>query len=175
MRYPRIRDIPNKVDETGNLLCRNCSKPVPKGRRNYCSKRCLLQFNRNNTWRFVRRDVLRRDNYRCSICKRRFPKRQLDIDHIIPVRMSGALFDKANLRTLCKECHRLKSNLDSWALKEDPTDDNVDEEYDKECLLEETIRIKSDKQTACRESPHPFKKQMMEDIEEKGEEHRDNT
>ena len=74
------------------------------------------EFNRNNSWYFVRKDVLLRDHYRCSICKRRFRKVELDVDHIIPVQMGGQLFDKENLRTLCKECHRSKSRLDKEAL-----------------------------------------------------------
>jgi 5-methylcytosine-specific restriction protein A len=74
-------------------------------------------FNRNNSWFWVRKDVLRRDKYTCSICKKRFRKAFLDVDHIIPVKMGGQLFDKKNLRTLCKECHKAKSRLDSEALK----------------------------------------------------------
>lgn len=170
MRYPRIRDIANKTDSEGNILCRNCQEPVPKGRRNYCSKSCLLEFNRNNTWRFVRRDVLHRDNYRCSICKKRFRKGGLDIDHIIPVRMNGDLFDKNNLRTLCKECHRMKSNLDSWALKEDPPDDKIDKDNDKESLPEKIIRIKTDKKLVCRELPDTSEKDSMKEIKREREE-----
>ena len=117
-RYPRIRDTPDKFDSLGNKLCRNCDNLVLQGRRHYCSTECMDEFNRNNTWHFVRKDVLRRDRYRCSICERRFRKRELDVDHIIPVKMGGDLFDKKNLRTLCKECHKAKSKLDSWALKD---------------------------------------------------------
>ncbi len=164
MRYPRIRDIANKTDSKGNILCRNCQNPVPKGRRNYCSKSCLLEFNRNNTWRFVRKDVLRRDNYRCSICRKRFRKNELDIDHIIPVRMSGDLFDKDNLRTLCKECHRMKSNLDSWALKEDSSDSKIDEDNDKESFPEEIIRVKANKKLVSRELPDSFEKDPVKEI-----------
>jgi len=76
----------------------------------------MEEFNRDNTWFFVRKDVLRRDKFRCSICRNRFKKAKLDVDHIIPVRMGGNPFDKANLRTLCKECHKSKSRLDSEAL-----------------------------------------------------------
>ena len=65
---------------------------------------------------FVRKDILRRDRYTCSICRTRLRKRFLDVDHIIPVQMGGKLFEKANLRTLCKECHKAKSKLDSEAL-----------------------------------------------------------
>jgi len=116
-RYPRISDTKDRFDELGNKLCRNCDKPVSKNRRHYCSEKCMDEFNRNNSWFFVRKDVLRRDHYRCSICKKRFRKAQLDVDHIISVQMGGKLFEKANLRTLCKECHKAKTKLDRWAQK----------------------------------------------------------
>jgi 5-methylcytosine-specific restriction endonuclease McrA len=117
-RYPRISDTPDKLDRFGSKLCRNCDNLIAKGRRHYCSKKCMAEFNRNNSWHFVRKDILRRDNYRCGLCKKRFRKAELDIDHIIPLRIGGRLFEKANLRTLCKECHKFKSNLDSEALKD---------------------------------------------------------
>jgi 5-methylcytosine-specific restriction endonuclease McrA len=117
MRYPKISDIPNQV-EHGIRLCRNCSNPVAKGRRHYCSSKCMHEFVRNNLWAWVRLDVLRRDNYKCSICGHRFGRSQLDIDHIIPVQMGGELFKKENLRTLCKGCHKAKTRLDADALKQ---------------------------------------------------------
>ncbi len=116
-RYPRISDVKNEVDSEGRLICRNCKNPVPKGRRHYCSDECMESFNRENRWFWVRKDVLRRDGYRCSICKQRFRKRELDVDHIIPVQMGGKLFDKDNLRTLCRSCHRKKTELDREALQ----------------------------------------------------------
>ena len=114
MRYPKVADIPNRI-ENGVKICRNCDNPVKKGRRHYCSTKCMAEFIRNNQWRWVRKDVLRRDNYRCSICDKRFRKSQLDVDHIIPVRIGGELFRKENLRTLCKECHKAKTRLDAEA------------------------------------------------------------
>jgi 5-methylcytosine-specific restriction endonuclease McrA len=116
MRYPRIRDIENRIDKEGRKICRNCESIVPSGRRSYCSNDCMTSFVRSNYWYFVRKDVLKRDNYRCSICRERKRKRELDVDHIIPVQMGGQLLDKANLRTLCKECHKAKSELDREAL-----------------------------------------------------------
>ena len=77
----------------------------------------MEEFNRNNSWFWVRKDVLRRDRYRCTICKKRFRKAQLDVDHIISVQMGGKLFDKENLRTLCKECHKARTKLEREALK----------------------------------------------------------
>ncbi|HII71711.1 TPA: HNH endonuclease [Candidatus Woesearchaeota archaeon] len=115
-RYPRISDTPDRFDRSGNKLCRNCEKPVGEGRRHYCSKECMDRFNRDHTWMFVRMDVLRRDKYRCSICKKRSRKSQLDVDHIIPVKVRADFFNKKNLRTLCKECHRAKTKLDQEAL-----------------------------------------------------------
>ncbi|MBW2967222.1 HNH endonuclease, partial [Candidatus Woesearchaeota archaeon] len=53
----------------------------------------------------------------CSICGQRKVKGELDVDHIIPVKWGGGLFDKKNLRTLCKECHKAKSKLDREALE----------------------------------------------------------
>ena len=116
-RYPRISDTKPKYDEDGSLLCRNCDKKVAKNRRHYCSEECMDEFNRNNSWFWIRKDVLRRDRYTCSICKTRLKKKFLDVDHIIPVQIGGQLFDKNNLRTLCKECHKAKSDLDRNALK----------------------------------------------------------
>lgn len=116
-RYPRISDTEKRVDSSGNTLCRNCENIVLQGRRHYCSERCMDEFNRNNTWMFVRKDVLRRDKYKCSICNTRFRKALLDVDHIIPVNMGGQLFNKENLRTLCKDCHKMKTNLDRISLE----------------------------------------------------------
>ena len=117
-RYPRISDTPDRYDAIGQKLCRNCERPVAANRKQYCSKECMDTFNRNNSWFFVRKDVLRRDHYQCSICKQRFRKKELDVDHIIPVQMGGQLFDKDNLRTLCKTCHKAKTKLDAEALKD---------------------------------------------------------
>ncbi len=116
-RYPTISDTPDRFDGQGQKLCRNCTQPVTKGRRHYCSDACMEQFNRDHSWFWVRKDVLRRDKYRCSICGQRFRKALLDVDHIVPLQMGAKPFDKRNLRTLCRECHKQKSKLDSWAIK----------------------------------------------------------
>lgn len=115
-RYPNVSDTPERYGLDGNLLCRNCEKPVAEGRRHYCSRKCMEEFNRNNSWFWVRKDVLRRDRYTCQICGKRFRKALLDVDHIMPVRAGVNPFDKDNLRTLCRECHRLKTKLDGEVL-----------------------------------------------------------
>jgi len=118
-RYPRISDVKNMIDSDGNTICRNCEKIVATNRRHYCSKECMDEFNRNNSWFWVRKDVLRRDRYTCQICKQRLRKKFLDVDHIIPIRMSDSMnvYNKDNLRTLCKECHKAKTKLDKEALE----------------------------------------------------------
>lgn len=116
--YPKISETLDRHDHFGNKLCRNCDNLIPENRRHYCSEKCMDEFNRNNNWFFVRKDVLRRDKYTCSICKQRLKKRYLDVDHIIPLQMGGQLFDKLNLRTLCKECHKAKTKLDREVIAE---------------------------------------------------------
>lgn len=117
-RIPNVSDYPNKTSEYGEKLCRNCENPVAKGRRHYCSGKCMMQFNRNHDWYWIRKDILKRDRYTCQICKTRTQKRNLDIDHIIPIHWGGNPIDKANLRTLCKECHKAKTKLDREAQKD---------------------------------------------------------
>ncbi|MBS3125215.1 HNH endonuclease [Candidatus Woesearchaeota archaeon] len=112
MRFPPISSYPNKKDAQGNLICKNCDKQVSKGRRFYCSEECLNVFTRDHSWTLVREDVLSRDNYRCGICSTRKRRSQLDVDHIIPVRLGIDPFNKQNLRSLCKECHLAKTNLE---------------------------------------------------------------
>ena len=114
MRFPRVSDFENKVVD-GKKICRNCSNEVSKGRRHYCSKSCMEEFNLDHDWYWIRKAVLKRDKYRCSICSKRYRKKELDVDHIIPVRMGIDPFDKNNLRLLCKECHKAKTNLDREA------------------------------------------------------------
>lgn len=115
-RLPRVSEFKNEVIND-QKICRNCSNPVSKNRRHYCSEQCMLEFNRNHDWYWVRKDILKRDKYICSICRTRFKKELLDVDHIIPIFMGGDPFDKQNLRTLCKECHKSKSKLDSSVFK----------------------------------------------------------
>src|ERR1041385_6551606 len=111
-RLPRISDYENELSNQGIKLCRNCTSPVSKGRRFYCSTTCLNEFTENHSWFLVRHAILRRDNYRCSICEKRYRKSLLDVDHIIPVRTGIDPFDKKNLRVLCKDCHKAKTALE---------------------------------------------------------------
>ena len=63
-------------------------------------------------WSRLRKKVLRRDGYRCVLCKR--PGQE--VDHIIPVARCVELginpHDLTNLRTLCTACHAEKTEAD---------------------------------------------------------------
>ena len=55
----------------------------------------------------IRFTVLKRDRYRCQICKR--PGGDLEVDHIVPVGQGGS--DRMdNLQTACQDCNRGKGD-----------------------------------------------------------------
>ena len=47
--------------------------------------------------------------YKCSHCGRKFRKKYIDIDHIVP-RSRGGTNDLSNLQALCRYCNRSKGN-----------------------------------------------------------------
>lgn len=55
-------------------------------------------------WRAFRRGYLQRFP-ECVICNRM----ATEIDHIIPIRRGGALYDECNLQAMCHECHSRKT------------------------------------------------------------------
>jgi 5-methylcytosine-specific restriction enzyme A len=74
------------------------------------SKRKDGSFRYDGHWRVVRQQVLERDAHRCQL---RFPGclgRADEVDHLLDVRLGGALYDEANCRSVCGPCHRRRSN-----------------------------------------------------------------
>lgn len=66
-------------------------------------------------WKRVREEALRRDHYLCVLCladyDRVTPAR--DVDHIVPIEVAPELrLDLDNLQSLCRTCHRLKTERD---------------------------------------------------------------
>ena len=60
----------------------------------------------------LRYDVLKRDNFRCTICGRTAADGiKLHVDHIMPIAKGGKT-EMSNLRTLCNQCNSGKS--DKW-------------------------------------------------------------
>ena len=68
------------------------------------------QTERNKMTNSLRYDILKRDNFRCTICGRTAADGiTLHVDHIKPV-AKGGLTEYSNLRTLCNECNSGKSD-----------------------------------------------------------------
>ena len=63
------------------------------------------QINRR-IWGLVRLRVLDRDGWRCVTCGK---SGRLEVDHIKPMDLGGAKYDKSNLQALCRPCHFAKT------------------------------------------------------------------
>jgi 5-methylcytosine-specific restriction endonuclease McrA len=67
-------------------------------------------YRYDGRWRVVRQRVLQRDDH---LCRLRYPGCEIDaveVDHVIPVEMGGAVLDSDNCRSVCAVCHRRRSN-----------------------------------------------------------------
>ena len=68
------------------------------------------EYERSKMSNSLRYDILRRDNFRCKICgATQDDGVKLHVDHIIPVAKGGKT-EPSNLRTLCEDCNRGKSD-----------------------------------------------------------------
>ncbi|MPX19093.1 HNH endonuclease [Moraxella catarrhalis] len=65
-------------------------------------------------WRRNRDEALLRDLFTCQHCHRVFNPSMLEADHIIN-RAQGGSDDLSNLQTLCKPCHKIKTQKESQA------------------------------------------------------------
>ncbi len=90
--------------------CVECFGPLPSPRAQYCSRACRWRFHGRYFWDAARTVVFRRDRYTCRHCGRRYPRRHLEVDHVLEIAAGGAALDYANLQTLCKPCHRAKTS-----------------------------------------------------------------
>jgi len=89
--------------------CVECGRELPSRRTPYCSRRCRWKFRGHYFWDSARSFVLLRDRYTCQVCGRRRRARELDVDHIVEIARGGAALEYANLRTVCRTCHREKT------------------------------------------------------------------
>lgn len=64
------------------------------------------------SWREIRTQVLRRDNYQCQSCGKGTSGQ---VHHIIP-RGKGGSHHLSNLMTLCGKCHVLVSPVPDWVI-----------------------------------------------------------
>lgn len=70
-------------------------------------------FYLSKAWKSKRREILRRDNFECQICKALFNyKAATDVHHILNLRDHyEKRLDSNNLISLCNECHTLVHSL----------------------------------------------------------------
>lgn len=69
--------------------------------------------------RAVMLKVVRRDGQICAICKRNVLDDEIEFDHVIPFSRGGATTAE-NLRVLCRECNRKKSDTLNELINSDP-------------------------------------------------------
>lgn len=67
--------------------------------------------NYPGNWDYIRKNVLRRDNYTCQECGSR--DRQLHVHHIKPISEVGN-HSLGNLKTLCYKCHKGKHPIKTY-------------------------------------------------------------
>lgn len=59
--------------------------------------------------RLSKENIFFRDSYVCAYCKRHFKKKDLTLDHIVPL-SRGGVKSWENLITACKKCNNTKGN-----------------------------------------------------------------
>lgn len=100
-------------------VCDACGKQYEYTRAasKYCSPACrydnhLVNKKRINIPSDLRFTILERDEFRCRYCGAEPVKKQLRVDHVVPVQLGGALTDPDNLVTACQDCNAGKSDRD---------------------------------------------------------------
>ncbi|MCW2920597.1 MAG: hypothetical protein JWL76_471 [Thermoleophilia bacterium] len=87
--------------------CPWCGRPLPAGRRRWCSDSCRADFVDNHFWGHARERALKRDDRTCQHCGKQAPK--LEVNHIEPRRgqgyRAGCHHHVDLLETLCRTCH----------------------------------------------------------------------
>lgn len=95
----------------GFSYCVQCSKDYRAERdaeRMKCPReRQLREFYASSLWTKLSL-AFRAENPLCFMCS----QLGTEVDHIIPIRYGGAPLDWANLQTLCRRCHKLKTHQD---------------------------------------------------------------
>ena len=81
--------------------CKGCAAKVPKGRISWCCNKCYQEYDP----KYVRRQTLKRDKYKCVKCG---SNNRLEADHIKPF-SEGGITHLSNMRTLCSKCHKKRT------------------------------------------------------------------
>ncbi|MEM1058633.1 MAG: HNH endonuclease [Verrucomicrobiota bacterium] len=71
----------------------------------------LLVFDRlpKKEVKFTRQNVFERDNYVCQYCRKKFDRKELNLDHVVP-REKGGDTSWENIVTSCIRCNSKKAN-----------------------------------------------------------------
>jgi 5-methylcytosine-specific restriction endonuclease McrA len=56
-------------------------------------------------WRRVRREVLRRDDWRCRLGGLNCQVAAVEVHHRVAVADGGSVYDESNLISVCRPCH----------------------------------------------------------------------
>jgi len=108
-----------------------CGKPkslfAPQQRKYCCGDHSNLWiWSINAYWNSFRTEILRRDEFTCQecgfrptcpVCKKNRCEhyrddRGLEVDHIVAITLGGGCYDWGNVRTVCHDCHLLKTSDD---------------------------------------------------------------
>lgn len=100
--------------------CLYCSKPLPKGRRKYCSDECsnkyFLEFIAPLWWNNAVKMALKRAKSRCEKCGIQSHLAKLEVHHkrkLEPgeLRHNSPKNNQDNLLVLCKTCHEMEHHI----------------------------------------------------------------
>ena len=105
-----------------------CGKPrseFDKYQRKYCTAKhsWWYYYNITPSWNIKQYEILKRDGHKCVLCQR--SRTDLEVDHIKAICNGGDPWDDDNLRTLCHECHRVKTRQDRHEQKRNKTGQEV--------------------------------------------------
>ena len=117
-----------RKDAEGRALCRWCDQPVVPPRKSWCSQKCVDEWRERGDWNHIRKKIIERDKV-CQMCGDRRLQKSYDVperfdrpaytalergtwevDHIVAVE-DGGTDDPANLRLLCRPCHKDRTAL----------------------------------------------------------------
>lgn len=98
--------------------CEMCGGEFNAERRTakFCSDRCRYRKNsragkRQRIPNDLRFHVLYRDGFACRYCGLRPPKKELKVDHLVPIAEGGSPMAVANMVTACGDCNDGKRDM----------------------------------------------------------------
>lgn len=112
------RNQKNKRGQTNFGFCLRCNKSLANKRANaiYCSKTCKSMehtFKHRGSTRLVptarRKEIYKRDQAKCYLCKTHLGFHEFELDHLIPVSRGGDS-SPCNVAVSCRKCNRSRGS-----------------------------------------------------------------